>query len=130
MSNQQIQLKTLHNLTDVDFRFVQTNENQFGLMYYEHKCKSDDEYQSIAERFNDYNFCNADGFIYRCLEHDDHTCSIIVLENELDTKKYDNVTMYNRITDLSELQSIGKLGENDVFSGTNFNIGWQLFNNC
>ncbi len=115
MSNQQTQLETLHRWSGVDFKFVQTNENKFGLRYYEHKCKSDDEYQSIAERFNDYNFCNADGFIYRCLEHDDHTCSIIVLENELDTKKYDNITMYNRITDLSELQPIGKLGENDVF---------------
>ena len=111
---QKEQIDTLKKLTGSDFEFVPANKNEYGIRYYEHKCRTDDEFQDIAGRFNDYNFDNeSSSLIYRCIEHPDKTCSMIVLENDLDAKRYDSI-LYKRITDLEELKPIGKLHGNDV----------------
>lgn len=106
---QKDQLSILQTISGADFEFVSANKNPFGIKYYEHKCKDFTEYQDIAGQFNEVG-----NIVYRCLNYPDKTFSIIVLENEMDASRYDSVD-YNRISDIKELQPIGKINGNDVF---------------
>lgn len=106
---QKDQLSILQTISGAEFEFVSANKNPFGIKYYEHKCKDFTEYQDIAGQFNEVG-----NIVYRCLNYPDKTFSIIVLENEMDAFRYDSVD-YNRISDIKELQPIGKINGNDVF---------------
>lgn len=106
---QQRQLQTLSHITDADFNFVPANKNQFGIKYYEHKCSSDEEYHKIAGNLNQY-----DNVFYSCLEHSDGTCSIVVLQNHLDKKRFESIS-WDRVDDLDQIKPIGKIHGNDVF---------------
>lgn len=107
---QQEQLKVLKDLSGVDFKFVPTNKNEFGIKYYEYQCNNAAEYWDITGKLNQY-----PEIVYRCIEHEDkNRPSVIVLENELDTTKYDNI-IENKIIDPEMLKPIGKINGNDVF---------------
>ena len=107
---QQEQLKVLSDISGgAEFKFVPADKNKFGIKYYEHKCKTDDEYFDVSGRLSYY-----DDIVYRCIEYPDKTASVIVLENKLDATKYDNIRE-NRIDDLGDLKPIGKINGNDVF---------------
>ena len=105
---QQEQLNILKNLSGVDFKFITPKENRFGIKYYEYKCNTDAEYWDITGKLNQY-----PEIIYRCIENS-QTPSVIVLENELDAAKYDNITE-NRIADSVSLEPIGKIHGKDIF---------------
>lgn len=106
---QKSQLDTLKQISGADFVFVPANKNAYGVKYYEHKCVSDSEYQSIAGEFNQY-----PDMFYSCLEHSDGSCSIIVLENELDAQRVNSLS-YGYVSNATALQPIGKLNGNDVY---------------
>lgn len=106
---QQRQLEKLSQMTGVDFNFVPANKNQFGVKYYEHRCLNDDEYFKIAGDLNQY-----ENVIYTCLEYPDGTSSIVVLQNNLDKKRLENI-LWGRVGDLEQTKPIGKIHGNDVF---------------
>lgn len=106
---QQRQLEKLSQMTGVDFNFVPANKNQFGVKYYEHRCLNDDEYFKIAGDLNQY-----ENVIYTCLEYPDGTFSIVVLQNNLDKKRLENI-LWGRVGDLEQTKPIGKIHGNDVF---------------
>lgn len=106
---QQRQLEKLSQMTGVDFNFVPANKNQFGVKYYEHRCLNDDEYFKIAGDLNQY-----ENVIYTCLEYPDGTSSIVVLQNNLDKKRLENI-LWGRVCDLEQTKPIGKIHGNDVF---------------
>ena len=106
---QQEQLNALKDITGVDFKFVPANKNKFGIKYYEYKCNTDTEYWDITGLLNEH-----DTIIYRCIEHPDKKCSVIILENKLDAKRYDNISE-KHISNTDELKPIGKINGNDVF---------------
>lgn len=106
---QKKQLRTLKSMTGHDFNFVPATQNKFGIKYYEHVCKTDAEYHDIASTFNQY-----DGMIYTAQEHDDGTCSIIVLESLSDKQQAENIT-YGYVNETNKPKPIGKLHGNDVF---------------
>ena len=103
------QLKTLNEITGVNFHFVSADNNNFGVKYYEHKCPNNDEYFKIAGDLNQYENIN-----YTCLEHSDGTSSIVVLQNNLDKKRLENI-LWGRVDDLEQTKPIGKIHGNDVF---------------
>ncbi len=106
---QQRQLEKLSQMTGVDFNFVPANKNQFGVKYYEHRCLNDDEYFKIAGDLNQY-----ENVIYTCLEYPDGTSSIVVLQNNLDKKRLENI-LWGQVGDLEQTKPIGKIHGNDVF---------------
>ena len=106
---QQRQLKKLSYITGANFNFVRANQNQFGIKYYEHKCVNGDEYFKIAGDLNQF-----EDICYTCLEHSDGTSSIVVLQNNLDKKRLENI-LWGRVGDLEQTKPIGKIHSNDVF---------------
>ena len=106
---QKTQLRILKSMTGHDFNFVPATQNKFGVKYYEYVCKNDAEYHNIAGAFN-----QCENVFYTALEHNDGTCSIIVLENQFDKNHVENVS-YGYVDDISKLKPIGKLHGNNVF---------------
>ena len=109
LAMQQRQLKKLSLLTGAGFNFVPADKNRFGVKYYEHKCANDAEYHKIAGDLNQY-----DNVFYSCLEYSDGTCSIVIFQNQLDKKRFENIS-WGRIDDLGQTKPIGKIHGNDVF---------------
>lgn len=83
---QQIQLKKLNRISGADFNFVPADKNKFGVKYYEHKCADDSEYHRIAGELN-----QRPNVIYTCLEYPDGNVSVIVLQNQLDKNRIENI---------------------------------------
>ncbi len=106
---QQTQLKKLNRISGADFNFVPADKNKFGVKYYEHKCANDSEYHRIAGELN-----QRPNVIYTCLEYPDGNVSVIVLQNQLDKNRIENI-MWGRVTDLTETQPIGKVHGNNVY---------------
>ncbi|MBO5740283.1 MAG: hypothetical protein J6R52_04450 [Alphaproteobacteria bacterium] len=105
---QQEQLNLLKKITGAEFGFVSAKNSPWGVKYYEHKCATEEEYQKIAGRLNEY-----DNIVYTCPSDENEKPAIIILEDELSYNRVNSIRAHGQTLDSFKLP--GKINGNDIF---------------